>query len=619
MPESIRLGCWAAFWGDTSTAVDQILDGSDVDYLVSDYLSEITMALLARARAKDPEAGFVPDAIRVIAPRLADIHARGIKVVTNAGALNPVACARAFRQAAQEAGVPLRVAAVEGDDVMPQLESLHAAHAADMFTGEALPERPMTMNAYLGARPIAAALAAGADIVVTGRSVDSSVVLGPLLHEFEWSDEDYDLLSAGTLAGHIVECGPQCTGGNFTDWDLVPGWDDMGFPLIECFADGTAIVSKPAHTGGLVSPATISEQILYEIGDPGAYVMPDVVCDWRDVTLQQVGPNRVLASGARGRRPPTTYKVTATHADGYRVMTTAMFAGIDAAAKARRAGEALVARTERMIADAGMAPLSERSIEVIGAGDTHGPDHRNEAATEAVVKIGLRHPEKAALERFALEYAPMALVAQGMTGFFGGRPRVAPAISVYHLLVPKDSVPVTIRIDDESRPVAISPGEEQTRIGTPPLSDADAAPAGGGMSVTLRRLAYARSGDKGNTANIGVIARRPEFLPVIREQLTAARVAAFFAQYLEGGVQRWELPGLHALNFVLDGALGGKGGTSTLRYDPQGKSFGAMLLEVPITVPAAWDGDGLLTPRGTAAGEFGGNGTLAPALPGAAA
>jgi hypothetical protein len=597
MADSVRLGCWAAFWGDTSTAVDQILDGAEIDYLISDYLSEITMALLARARAKDPAAGFVPDAIRVLAPRLKEIHARGIKVVTNAGALNPAAAAAAFREAAAEAGVDLKVAAVLGDDLSPQVDAILGSNPADMFTGEALPSKPMTVNAYLGARPIAAALDAGADIVVTGRAVDSAVALGPLLHEFGWKDDDYDLLSAGTLAGHVVECGPQCTGGNFTDWDTVPGWEDMGFPIAECFPDGTAIISKPRDTGGLVTPATIGEQIVYEIGDPGAYVMPDVLCDWRDVQLEAVGENQVKVSGARGTQPPSTYKVTATHLNGYRCMTTAMFSGLDAAAKARRAGQALIARTERMIAAAGHAPLTDTSVEVIGAGDTFGPERRHDAATEAVVKIGVRHPERAALETFALEFAPMALVAQGMTGFFAGRPRVAPSIEVYHLLVEKSSLDVAILLDADGPPVpvAIAPGAAAAALGTPELAQAPATPAGAGaFTVPLRRLAYARSGDKGNNANIGVIARRPEFAAVIAAQLTTDRVAAFFAQYLTGGVRRWALPGLNAINFVLEGALGGRGGTSTLRYDPQGKSFGAMLLEVPIEVPAAWDAEGLL-------------------------
>jgi hypothetical protein len=431
--------------------------------------------------------------------------------------------------------------------------------------------------------------------VVTGRSVDTSVLLGPLMHEFGWSDTDYDLLSAGTLAGHVVECGPQCTGGNFTDWDTVPGWDDMGFPVAECFPDGTAIITKPKGSGGLVSVATVSEQIIYEISDPGAYIMPDVVCDWREIAVEQVGPDRVRVSGARGSRPPATYKVTATHTNGYRSMTTAMFAGLDAAAKARRVGHALVTRTERLLAQAGLPPLAESSIEVIGAGDTFGPDRRHDGATEAVVKIGVRHADRAALDVFAKEYAPMALVGQGMTGFFGGRPRVAPSIEVFHLLVDKASFDVAVVMGGERRPVAVSPGDPGVVAGTPALPDA--APGSlppGGVQVQLRRLAYGRSGDKGDSANIGIIARRPEFAGVIRDQVTCARVAAFFAQYLEGEVRRWELPGLSAMNFVLAGVLGGRGGTSTLRYDPQGKSFAAMLLEIPVTVPAAWDTSGLL-------------------------
>jgi hypothetical protein len=274
-----------------------------------------------------------------------------------------------------------------------------------------------------------------------------------------------------------------------------------------------------------------------------------------------------------------------------------MFSGVDAAGKARRAGHALVARAERLIGAAGHAPLSESSVEVIGAGDTFGPDRRVDGATEAVVKIGARHPEKAALEILGLEYAPMALVGQGMSGFFGGRPRVAPSIGVYHLLVGKSAVTARLSIDDaEPVALAVAPGRAGAQPVTAELADEAPPPAAGPTtSVELRRLAYARSGDKGDNANIGVIARRPEFVDVIREQVSTDRVAALFSQYLTGGVRRWEMPGLSAINFVLEGALGGRGGTSTLRYDPQGKSFGSMLLGIGIEVPAAWDRDGLLT------------------------
>jgi hypothetical protein len=593
MRETVRLGCWAAFWGDTSSAAEQILDGATVDYLVSDYLSEITMALLARARAKDPEAGYVKDAVDVLEPLLGRIHENGIKVVTNAGALNPAACARAIQQAVAAAGLPLRVAAVEGDDLMPRLAALRAGDPRDMFTGEALPETPMTVNAYLGARPIAAALDAGADIVVTGRCVDSAVVLGPLLHEFGWSDADHDLLSAGSLVGHVIECGPQCTGGTFTDWRSVPGWEDMGYPIAEVRPDGTATISKPPGTGGLVTCATVGEQIVYEIGDPGAYVMPDVVCDWRDVTLEQAGPDLVRVSGARGRPPTSTYKATVTQIAGYRSMTTALFAGLDAGAKARRLGEAIVARSERLIAEAGHAPFAESSVEVIGAGDTAGPEHRHDDATEAIVKVGVRHESREALEVFSREFAPMALVAQGMTGFFAGRPRVAPSIRVMHLLVDKAFATPAVRLGEHVREVAVAPAGGRAPE-TEPLAEPVIEPPADGAAVQLRRLAYARSGDKGDQANIGLIARRPEFARILRDQVTAARVAEVFGQYLTGTVRRWDMPGLDAINILLDGVLGGAGGTSTLRYDPQAKSYGAMLLGLEVIVPSSWLRDGLV-------------------------
>ncbi|WP_181780219.1 acyclic terpene utilization AtuA family protein, partial [Pseudonocardia pini] len=456
----------------------------------------------------------------------------------------------------------------------------------DMVTGATLPARPGSMNAYLGARPVAAALAAGADVVITGRCVDAAVVLGPLMHEFGWKDDEYDLLSAGSLVGHLVECGPQVTGGNTTDWESVPGWERMGYPVAEVRADGTAVITKPRGTGGLVTPATVGEQLVYEIGDPGAYLLPDVVCDWRDVTLTQEGEDRVRVQGARGSVPTTTYKVTATSVEGYRALTTALFAGVGAAGKARRMAEALIQRTERLLEAAGFAPLTDSSIEVVGLGDVAGPAG---PGTEAVVKIGVKHAEKAALEIFAQEFAPFALVAQGMTGVFAGRPRVAPSIAVHHLLVEKAETPVHVLIGDSDATertidVEIAPGSPDAVTSTPLLPESPAPTEG--RTVPLVEIAVARSGDKGNLANIGVLARRPEFAEVIRSQVTAERVAAHFAHLNPVGVRRWSVPGLGGLNIVLDEVLGGTGGTSTLRYDPQGKSYAAMLLTLPVTIPA---------------------------------
>jgi Acyclic terpene utilisation family protein AtuA len=583
----------------------QVLATKDIDYLVSDYLDEITMALLARARAEDPSVGYVQDAIATLAPVLPEINERGIKVVTNAGALNAGACADALRAAAREAGTPLRVAAVEGDDLMPRLEEIMARRPRDMFTNELVPASVSSMDAFLGARPIAQALDLGADIVVTGRCVGAAVVLGPLMHEYGWGDEDYDRLAAGSLAGHIIECGPQCTGGIHTDWERVPGWGDLGYPVADVGPDGVTVISKPPGTGGLVTVGTVGEQILHAIGDPGAYVMPDVICDWREVNVEQVGPNRVQVSGTRGSAPTTSYKVTATYQDGYRAMTTAMFSGIEAGGRARRAGVALVGRTEHFLTEDGFEPLTDSSIEVIGAGDTFGPAARSDAATEAVLKVGVQHPDKEALEIFAGEFAPLGLVAQGMTGGFAGPPRVAPVFSVFNLLVDKSETPVTVRLDGDAIPVAIAPGVTDARISTPTLADAPTAgaPPVDIVEVPLKRLAFARSGDRGDNANIGVLARRSEYAPLIHEQLTAQRVAAFFAHYRPASVQRWELPGLNAINFLIDGVLGGSGGTSTLRYDPNGKSYAAMLLTLPIQVPADWDLDAVLTDGAPVVGE----------------
>lgn len=598
MKTSVRIGCWAGFWGDTPQAARQMLGVGELDYLVADYLAEITMALLARARSRDPSFGYIPDAVSSLTDVLGELAARSIRVVTNAGALNPVACARALQEKVDELELPLRVAAVHGDDLLPRAEALRAAGVRDMFVGDELPPQPSSVNAYLGARGIATALDSGADVVITGRCVDAAVVLGPLMHEFGWSNEDYDLLAAGSLIGHIVECGPQCTGGNHTDWSAVPGWENMGFPVAECQADGTAVITKPDGTGGMVTPGTVAEQVLYEIGDPSAYVMPDVVCDWRDVRLEQAGPDRVRVSGARGSAPTTTYKVTATNPNGYRTITTAMFAGLDAAGRARRAGEAMVARTQSLLAAAGSPPLRESSVEVIGAGDTLGSPTRPDTALEAVVKVGLRHDDREALEIFSREWASLSLIAQGMTGFFGGRPKVAPVFEVFHLLVEKASVPVSIHIGDEVLKVAIAPGDPEAEPGMPPIDEVSTPhPASAGeLTVPLRRVALGRSGDKGNSANIGLIARRPEFLELIREQVSAAQVKRFFAHYGPSSVRRWELPGFCAINIVIEDVLGGRGGNSTLRFDPQGKSYAAMLLSMPVRVPAAWDRQGLLAP-----------------------
>jgi Acyclic terpene utilisation family protein AtuA len=582
--KSIAIGCSSGFWGDSSFAPEQLVKSGRINYLVSDYLAEITMSLLARVRAKNPEGGFPQDFIDALVPLLPEIKRQGIRVVSNAGGVNPRACRNALQAAAEAAGIALRIAVVEGDDLLARAEKIRMQSPVEMFTGQAMPSRFMSCNAYLGARPIATALDAGADVVLTGRCVDSAVTLGILMHEFGWEDSDYDLLAAGSLAGHVIECGPQCTGGIFTDWQDVPGWEDMGYPIVECAADGSFVVTKPDGTGGLVSVGTVSEQIVYEIGDPQAYFLPDVVCDFTQVQVQQLGNNRVAITGAKGRQPTPSYKVSATYADGWRTMATMMVAGHDAAAKARRMGQAIVDRTRTLNQRAGRADYRETLIEIIGANETYGqPDDR---AREVVLKMGLHHDDRSALELFGKEMTQAGVaMAQGTTGFFGGRPTPSPVIRLFSFLYPKASVPVTMDLDGATSPVAIAAGS--TLQAAEPAHTTEPALESGTVELPLIALAFGRSGDKGNDSNIGIIARRAEFMPVLAREVTPERVKAFFSHYVLGTVQRWELQGMHAFNFLLGSALGG-GGIASLRYDPQGKSFAQMLLDLPVRVPAEW-------------------------------
>ncbi|MEQ1438933.1 acyclic terpene utilization AtuA family protein [Fontimonas sp. SYSU GA230001] len=580
----VRIGCGAGFWGDSAEGPKQLVESGQIDYLVLDYLAEITMSLLARARAKDPNAGFATDFPGVVAALAPKLKARGIKVVTNAGGVNPQACKAAIEDRLTEKGIDLKVSIVTGDDLLPRAAEF--AGTKEMFSGTALPEKLWSMNAYLGAFPIAQALDGGADIVITGRCVDSAIVLGALIHEFGWKADEFDKLSAGSLAGHVVECGAQATGGISTDWDKVADdWDRMGFPIAECRADGTFVVTKPAGTGGRVVPETVAEQIVYEIGDPSAYLLPDVSCDWRDVRLTQVGENRVEVTGAKGRAPTASYKVSATWQDGFRTTGTMMIGGVDAVAKAEAVARAILKRTRRMFAERGLADYTRTDVEVLGSEANWGANARRRDTREVILKIAVQHADGKALDLFGREFIPPATaMAQGITGFSGGRPAPTPLVRLFSCLVPKSAVPVEVDGRPFAAPVVIC-GDARS---APAVEIAGTMPTGPTRQVPLIRLAYGRSGDKGNAANVGVLARKPEYLPWLRAQLTADAVKQYFAHFVQGKVERFELPGLNGFNFLMHEALGG-GGMASLRYDPQGKMLAQILMDFPVTVPADLD------------------------------
>jgi hypothetical protein len=579
---TVRIGGASGFWGDSSVGAPQLVALGDVDYLVFDYLAELTMSILAAARAKDGSLGYATDFVQVTMKSiLRDVHARGIRVISNAGGVNPRACAEALAAIAREQGIALRIAVVEGDDLMPQLESLRPLVPA-------LPTKVLTANAYLGALPIRAALAAGAQVVITGRCVDSAVTLGALMHEFGWRDDDWDRLAQGSLAGHIIECGCQATGGLHTDWDDVPDWPNIGYPVIECAPDGSFVVTKPPGTGGLVSVAAVAEQMLYEIGDPRRYLLPDVTCDFSEVTMSAAGEHRVAVQGARGLAPGPQYKVTSTYVDGFRCAGQLTIVGLDAARKAQRTGDAILARTRAIFAQQALADYTRSRIEVLGSERPNwGPHARGADVREAVLRVAVMHPQKAALEIFAREIAPAGTSwSPGTTGA-DGRPKPVPSIRQFGFLVDKARLQPQVRLGHEAVPVHV-PGD-QPPVPAPPATNADLQPAVGDAlaEVPLIRVAWARSGDKGDTSNIGVIARRPEWLPHLRAQLTEERVHEWLAHLVKGRVTRFDVPGIHALNFVCSEALDG-GGMASLRGDPLGKGMAQLLLAMPVRVPAGW-------------------------------
>lgn len=587
----VRVGGASGYWGDSAEAARQLVEKGDVNYLVFDYLAEVTMSILVRARAKAPDTGYARDFVDlVMKPLLPEIHRRGIRVIANAGGVNIPACASALAKVAEEAGLKLRIATVTGDDLTGRADELRGHDVRDLTTGKPMPERLISANAYLGAFPIAAALDAGADIVITGRCVDSATTLGALIHEFGWQPEEHDRLAAGTLAGHILECGAQATGGNFTDWrDVVGGWADMGYPIAECEASGRFVITKPEGTGGLVSRLSVSEQIVYELGDPGAYLMPDVVCDFRSVSITECGADRVRIEGARGYAPPRQFKVSATWPDGYRATASTVIAGFDAVEKAEAYSAALLERVNRLMQERELGSFRGTAVHLIGAETLLGAHARPQAreTREVMVRIDVRHARREALEIFSKEVTGVALsMTTGRCSGGAGRPKVTPVIAQFAFLVDRDKVQIEVHVDGQKIEFAPAiPKQFFDPARMPALSvPLPVAAADDQVEVPLIELAVARSGDKGDNANIGVIARHADLLPWLKLELTAERVGAWFAHVMRGEATRYEVPGLLGFNFVLTNVLDG-GGTSSLHLDTQGKTYAQQLLAMPVKVP----------------------------------
>ncbi len=583
MTEILRIGGASGFWGETPLATGQLLAVPGLDVLVYDYLAEITMSLLARARMKDANQGYATDFVtEAMAPNLARIAEAGVKVLSNAGGVNPAACAAALGARIAAAGLSLKVAVVAGDDLLPRVADY--ADRREMFSGAPLPPaaRLASMNAYIGAWPIAAALTAGADIVITGRCADSALTLAACMAHFGWDAEDWNRLAAGSLAGHLIECGPQATGGNFTDWREAGDIAQIGYPVVEVTADGSFALTKPEGTTGTVAPAAVGEQMLYEIGDPRAYLLPDVTCDFSAVQIEQDGPDRVTVTGAQGRAPNGQLKVSATYQNGFRGGHVLFFNGTDAEAKARTYATATFDRARTRLAALGAPDYAETCIETFGG--RPGADDYQEIA----VKLAVRHDDARAVGLFLKEVIGAALATPPGLHFFtgAGRPKPSPVVALFSFLI--DAADLDLRVTLEGAPVPYAPAPPPEPAAYLPPAPEPPAPDPKGRAMTtrpLQALAWARAGDKGDAANIGVIARHPAYLPWIWAALTPEAVAQVFANENQGAIDRFFLPGTDAMNLLLHNALGG-GGIASLRTDAQGKGFAQKLLSHPVPIPA---------------------------------
>ena len=584
--KNIRIGCASGFWGDTSTAAKQLVDDNNIDYLVFDFLAEVTMSILAGAKLKNPNLGYATDFVTQLTPLIKDIHTKKIKIISNAGGINPEACRARLVEEAKKVGVDLKIAIVFGDDLIKNHDELKKLDLKEIDTKKPLPENILSINAYLGAPGITAALKEGADIVITGRCVDSAMVLGPLIHEFNWKHDDYDRLANGSLAGHIIECGAQCTGGNFTDWEEIKGFDNIGFPIVEVEPNGEFTVSKPPRTGGLVSFGTVAEQFLYEIGDPSRYLLPDVVCNFSEVTITEVGNDIVQVKNAKGLPPSNKYKISATYMDGYNIIGKLVIGGLKAEKKGRVIAEAIFNKTSRMLKENNLDPFKEIKFDLIGTNSIYGPEKADRSSKEVVLRIMVKHIKKEALILFSKEIAQAVTgMTAGVMNYMGGRPKVSRSIHLHSFLLDKSLLSVGIDLNNKKSIIPIHQQTNKTELNKTTIKVPSTLEGLNlDSSVPLIKIAYARSGDKGDHANIGIIARKPEYLPFIKEALTSTALSAFFNHVLKGSIEVWDVPGISGINFLLKHSLGG-GGMASFNIDPQGKAYAQQILEyeIPIT------------------------------------
>ncbi len=584
--KTVRIGNASGYWGDDSDALAQQAAGP-LDYITLDFLAEITMSVLQKQRSRRAELGYATDFLDQMRACLPTLSDSGTRIISNAGGINPQGCAEELAKIAQALGVQTTIAVVCGDDLTDRLDPLleKGIPLTNLDTGQSLQtirDRVRGANAYLGAAPVIKALEEGAEIVITGRVTDAGITVAPLAFEFEWSLQDWDRLAGAVAAGHILECGAQASGGNITDWQTVPSFLNMGHPIVEYSAEGSFCVTKHSNTGGVVNRQTVTSQLVYEIGDPRSYMTPDVIADFSSITLEDQGEDRVKISGVKGRARTDQLKVSIAYQAGYKAHGTMIVSGPDAVEKCRLLAHLLWKRLG--------LEFEETSTELVGHSACH---HHLAPATdppEILLRLGVRDSNREKVEAFTRKSTSLVLNSVPGVALVGARPRVEEVVAFWPCLVPASEVTANVTLLDSSHTFQIPWTPAQGEASSPPADlpecqeKAPTPAKGRSVRVPLRELCYARSGDKGDTCNIGVVSRSQEIYDWICHELTAPRLKDYFSELCQGRVERFEIPNLLALNFLLHQSLGG-GGTLSLRIDPQGKTLADALLLMEVEVP----------------------------------
>lgn len=584
--KTIRIANAGGYWGDDPEALQRQVKGGELDFITMDYLAEITMSILNKQRQRDPEFGSARDFLHHLEPVITDVMERKIRIITNAGGVNPDICARNISEMATRYGLKPRIAIVDGDNILEQLDQLTAEGVdfSNMETGESfemIRDRVTAANLYFGALPVIKALEAGADIVVTGRVTDTGITLAPIIASFGWSLDDYDKLASGIVAGHILECGAQSTGGNFTDWEKVPAFHRMGYPIAEIAEDGSFVITKHDSLDGLVSVDTVREQLLYEMGDPLHYITPDVIADFTSIQLEDAGTDRVRVTGVTGRAPTDLLKVSMAYSDGYKSYGTILVSGPDARRKAEKFSEIFWSRVDTVYED--------QLTEYVGANACHRHLAPAQEPGEILLRFAVRDHDREKLTPFRRNLAALILSGPPSVAVTGGTPPVRDVVSYWPALVPQSIADWRMRLyqgcellhgEHGGWPETAGDMGSDRRVADPDPVDL------GGKTVRspLMAIALARSGDKGDTCNVGILARSRQAWEWIGATLTPERVKDIYGDLVLGPVERHAVPNLLAFNYLLHQALGG-GGTRSLRVDAQGKTMAHALLSREFDIP----------------------------------